>query len=54
MRLPNQSQTLVVRQNSDLPSKQADEGERGHGKEIHRSDGFPMIAQKRRPSPCRI
>jgi hypothetical protein len=22
------------------------EGERGHGNEIHRSDGFPMIARK--------
>jgi hypothetical protein len=30
------------------------EGERGHGKEIHRSDGLPMIAQKGRPSFCRI
>src|ERR1700740_1218027 len=26
------------------------ERQRGHGKEIHRSDGFPMIAQKGRPS----
>jgi len=30
------------------------ERQRRHGKEIHRSDGFPMIAQKRRPSLCRI
>jgi hypothetical protein len=29
-------------------------GERRHGKEIHRSDGFSMIAQKGRPSFCRI
>jgi hypothetical protein len=26
------------------------EGERRHGEEIHRGDGFTMIAQKRRPS----
>src|SRR5271156_380920 len=30
------------------------EGERRHIKEIHRSDGFSMIAQKGRPSLCRI
>ena len=30
------------------------EGERGHGKEIHRRDGFPTLAQKGRPSLCRI
>ena len=30
------------------------ERQRRHGKEIHRSDGFPMIAQKGRPSLCRI
>src|SRR5580658_4219348 len=30
------------------------ERQRGHGKEIHRSDGFPMIAQKGRPSLCRF
>ena len=30
------------------------EGERRHGKEIHRADGFTMIDQKRRPSLCRL
>jgi hypothetical protein len=30
------------------------ERQRGHGKEIHRSDGFSMIAQKGRPSLCRF
>ena len=30
------------------------EGERWHGEEVHRGDGFAMIAQKRRPSLCRF
>src|SRR5579863_181115 len=30
------------------------EGQRGHSKEIHRGDGFPMIAQKRCPSLGRL
>ena len=29
-------------------------GQRRHGKEVHRSNGFTMIAQKRRPSLCRL
>ena len=34
----------------DEEAVQHAERQRRHGKEIHRSDGFPMIAQKRRPS----
>ena len=30
------------------------EGERWHGEEIHRGNGFTMIAQKSRPSICRL
>ena len=30
------------------------EGQRRDGKEIHRGDGFPMIAKKGRPSPSRL
>jgi hypothetical protein len=30
------------------------EGERRHGEEIHRGNGFTMIVQKRRPSLCRL
>ena len=30
------------------------ERQRGHSKEIHRSDGLSMIAQKGRPSLCRF
>ncbi len=29
-------------------------GERRHGEEIHCRDGFTMVAQKRRPSLCRL
>jgi len=29
-------------------------GQRRHGKEIHRSNGFAVIAQKRRPTLCRL
>ena len=39
---------------NDKEAIQRAEGERRHGKEIHRSDGFPMIAQKGRPSLCPI
>jgi len=38
----------------DEEAVQHAEGECRHGKEIHRSDGFPMIAHKGRPSLCRI
>ena len=38
----------------DEEAVQHTEDQRRHGEEIHRSDGFPMVAQKCRPPLCRF
>jgi len=43
---------LVVR--NDEEAVQHAEGQRRHREEVHRSNRFPMIAEKGRPSPCRL
>ena len=40
-----------VMRNDEVAVQHA-EGQRRHGKEIHRGDGFTMVTQERRPSLC--